>query len=273
MMATEFWHGIHLPNDQSMPDLGLIQRARFNAAKAFDFTPDEVLQRVVHECGIRNWVVRIWWAGQPPGPCAYLDAKVDRLAHILAGPLAGCSVVVEVHNEPNHVARVEGWGPEPEMADKFRLWYMAVLWNLRAELRQRIGWMPTFCFPGLANGFVHRDVEWYDRCGEAVHASEYVGVHVYWQGDHHLDLEWGLRYERYWLFRNRMLITEYGDSSFQNLVFDASPAARARRIGEWLGRVRGSGVRGAFYFILGGTGDWRGFWLDEATADAMAAVV
>lgn len=268
----EFWNGIHLPNDPTLPRPDLIRRGKFNAAKGFDFTPDEVYQRLVQEHGIRNYVIRLWWPGQPPPPCEYVTAKLDRLTHLLLWPLAGCSVVLEVHNEPNHVARWEGWGPEPEMANKFRLWYMATIWALRQALHERLGWAPPVCFPGLANGAYHRDVEWYDAAGEAVHASEYVGVHVYWQGEHHEDPEWGRRYERYW-FRNRILVTEYGDSSFQNPTFIATPPDRARRVGAWLRHARKSGIQGAFYFILAGTSEWHGFFLDEATADAIAAAL
>ena len=269
---TTFWHGIHLPNTTTeTPDFGLIRRGRFTAAKCFDFTPHDAIRRVRGECGIDRWLVRLWWPGRPAEPCPYTAAMIPKLEGLVRGPLAGCEVVVEIHNEPNHCAGIEGWGHEFEHIANFQCWYMAVYWLLRREFPHEF----ATCYPGLANGDAHNDFEWYLRSGRALEVSDYVGVHTYWQGEHHLDWTWGLRYAQH--FRRftpeRMMITEYGDSSFAGHGFDASEEARARRVYEWLVRVRQNRVAGAFWFILGGTEDWRGFRLTERIAEAMAAAV
>jgi hypothetical protein len=124
--------------------------------------------------------------------------------------LQGYVTKFEIHNEPNHVQGIEGWGATDKDARDFSVWYMHVLNTLRPSFP----WA-RFGFPGLALNWPHRDLEWLSICQEAVRASDWLGCHCYWQYGNMLDPEWGLRFQAYRLrFPDKRLeITEFGDST------------------------------------------------------------
>lgn len=265
-----FWHGIHLPNTETMGrrEFDLLRRAKFNACKAMiPLTSYDTIRRVRDDLGIDRWVLRLWYAGQPPSPDIYAQLMVRKIQEAITFPLAGCHVVIQVHNEPNHVAGVEGFGAD--RAWQFYRWYMATLYMLRYYL---IGTGVRYTFPGLALNHPRED-EWVQMLSQtrAAQDSDFLGVHCYWQGDNHLADMWGLHYKAYQHLQVPMMVLEYGDSSFENPPL-FNPQERPRRVYEWLKRASPN-LAGAFYFILGGTPDWKGFFLDEATADAMARFV
>jgi hypothetical protein len=116
----------------------------------------------------------------------------------------------EIHNEPNHVQGIEGWGPSDGSARSFRSWYVQVL----SALRSACPWA-RFGFPGLALNHPHRDLAWLDICRDAIEASDWLGCHCYWQYGNMMSDHWGLRFKLYHQrFPDMQIeITEFGNST------------------------------------------------------------
>ncbi len=124
----------------------------------------------------------------------------------------------EVHNEPNHLDRIEGWGDTDEDAQDFNTWFLRVY----DILKEYCPWA-QLGFPGLA--IPHRDIEWIEICAPAVEKSDWLGVHCYWQTPrgqerNHLVDAWGLRFKHYHKrFPHKIIdLTEVGNSNVQNNI-------------------------------------------------------
>jgi hypothetical protein len=82
-----------------------------------------------------------------------------------------------VGNEPNHVARYEGWGPDDADAEAFNTWFIEVYDLLKAAHP----WA-ELGFPALATpNSYHRDHAWLELTRPAIDKADWLGVHCYWQ--------------------------------------------------------------------------------------------
>ncbi len=244
--------GIHGRNDRTFfePDYQVLRLAKIETLKMMSQTEDAVYQRARQINPDMEFIVRLWderFSTQGhPTPDEFVARHLPRIKQ-----LRRWVVKFEIHNEPNHASGIEGWGPTDEDARDFRDWYLAVLRKLRREAP----WA-QFGFPGLAvYDYPHRDRAWLEICRPAIQASDWLGVHCYWQFNNMRHPEWGLRFRIYHdMFPDKPIeITEFGDST--NTVADTrlhkSPEEIAREYKEYYTLLQDYPyVRSASAFIL-----------------------
>ncbi len=202
--------GVHARNDFDFTDgdYQLVREARIETLKTLSFTKTEVFDRLRRENPLLEFIVRLHdiriGEGHPSAE-AFATTAIPRL-----NELRPFAVKFEIHNEPNHDQRYEGWGSTDDDARSFTEWYLEVLRLLRAACP----WA-QFGFPGLAPNWPHRDLEWLDLCEEAVTASDWLGCHCYWQADNMFADDWGLRFKVYHeKFPDKVIeITEFGNAT------------------------------------------------------------
>ncbi|HSJ56341.1 MAG TPA: hypothetical protein VLC95_04120, partial [Anaerolineae bacterium] len=203
--------GLHARNDVHLPerDYELVRRSKIETIKMMSFTDPAVFERLRRESPGIEFIVRLYderfGADSRPAPADFVNKMVPYISR-----LQPYATKFEIHNEPNHVARIEGWGASDDNAHSFRGWYMQVL----PMLRQAAPWA-SFGFPGLALNHPHRDLEWLTICQDAIRASDWLGCHCYWQFGNMLNDQWGLRFKLYRdRFPNKRIeITEFGNST------------------------------------------------------------
>ncbi len=170
------------------------------------------------------------------------------------------STKFEVHNEPNHMERIEGWGDTDADAQKFNIWFMRAYDILKAQCP----WA-ELGFPGLA--IPHRDLEWVEICRPAVQKADWLGVHCYWQTPphamhNHLADFWGLRFKYYHQkFPDKIIeLTEVGNSNVQNGI-PFSESSHAKEFTEYLTECfKYPYLNSASFFILSSKDPaWDGF--------------
>jgi hypothetical protein len=211
--------GLQLRNDHHIPtaDGGTCTEAVIEACKVMNFTIRDGAVPGIDQILEPTWLVRLWdgrfGVGRAhPSPAEFVDGVRGGIDHWY-----GLARFYEIHNEPNHVAGIEGWGATAEDAANFAAWYTEVYDRLRSLYP---GSDVFFGFPGLAPGAVHNDLAWLEICREAIELrSDFLGCHTYWQNiepgsQGHLAEEWGLRYRRYLeRFPNKsLIITEYANT-------------------------------------------------------------
>jgi hypothetical protein len=208
--------GVHARNDFDFTDgdYRLVCEARIETLKILSFTKTEVFDRLRRENPLLEFIVRLHdiRIGQGhPSAEAFATTAIPRL-----NELRPFAVKFEIHNEPNHDQRFEGWGSTDDDARSFRDWYLEVVRRLKAACP----WA-QFGFPGLAPNWPHRDLEWLELCKEAVVASDWLGCHCYWQSDNMFSADWGLRFKAYHeKFPDKVIeITEFGNAT-RNLSCD-----------------------------------------------------
>jgi N-acetyl-anhydromuramyl-L-alanine amidase AmpD len=203
--------GLHARNDVRFPehDYEMIHRARIETLKMMSFTEVSVFQRLRRENPGIEFIIRLYddrfSRDRRPSPSQFLERMVP-----VINRLKPYAAKFEIHNEPNHVDGIEGWGPSDSHARSFRAWYLQVL----TTLKKAFPWA-KFGFPGLALNYPHRDLPWLDICRDAVLASDWLGCHCFWQYGNMLSINWGLRCERYHdRFPDMPIeITEFGNST------------------------------------------------------------
>lgn len=218
--------GLNARNDVYFPeeDYRLIREARIETLKVLSITDVSVYERLRRENPSLEFIVRLWDKGFGPGQHPSPQEFVERVAPRIQA-LRPYAEKFEIHNEPNHFHRLEGWGSSDGHARDFRDWFLEVL----RRLKELFPWA-KFGFPGLAINYPHRDLEWLEICREAVEEADWLGCHCYWQYENHLSEEWGLRFRLYHkLFPHKTIeITEFGDSTP-----DLSPEDMARKYVEY----------------------------------------
>ncbi len=171
----------------------------------------------------------------------------------------------EIHNEPNHMDRIEGWGDSDADAQNFNTWFL----RTAATLKSQCPWA-QLGFPGLA--IPHRDLEWLEQCRPAVEQADWLGVHCYWQTPatelhNHLSDFWGLRFKYYHQkFPNKVIeLTEVGNANIQNGL-PVSEADYAKEAAEYYAECfRYPYLNSASFFILSSPArEWDDFtWRGE----------
>ncbi|MFC2029096.1 N-acetylmuramoyl-L-alanine amidase [Chloroflexota bacterium] len=204
-------------------DYALLRRAKIETVKMMSLTDVSVFKRIRHDNPDVKFIVRLYddrfHPDSRPSPAEFTARMVPIIKRLK--PFA---TKFEIHNEPNHVDGLEGWGAGDANAKAFRTWYMKVL----RILKEAAPWA-AFGFPGLAPSHPHRDLAWLKICREAVSASDWLGCHCYWQHENMLSVDWGLRFKRYHsrFPDKRIEITEFGDST-PNLPADKLASQFAR---------------------------------------------
>ncbi len=204
--------GVHARNAPLFEevDYEVLRIAKIETLKMMSINQDEVFRRAREINPKMEFIVRLYderiGPGGHPTPQQFVERHIRRI-----NQLRPWVEKFEIHNEPNHATGLEGWGPTDEDARDFRDWYMEVL----RRFRQLAPWA-KFGFPGLAVYDVpHRDRAWLQICRPAIEASDWLGVHCYWQYNNMRHPEWGLRFRIYHeMFPNMPIeITEFGDST------------------------------------------------------------
>jgi N-acetyl-anhydromuramyl-L-alanine amidase AmpD len=196
-------------------DFQIVGEARIETLKMMSQTHPDVFKRIREENPDIEFIVRLWddrmGVNHHPTPQQF----VERMVPIMEG-LRPYATKFEIHNEPNHLHRYEGWGQEDSDARDFNEWYQSVF----KLLKQRCPWA-SLGFPGLA--IPHRDLEWVEICRTSVEMSDFLGVHCYWQTtsdqpQNHLADFWGLRFKYYHdKFPGKIIdLLEVGNSNAQS---------------------------------------------------------
>jgi hypothetical protein len=214
MVARSCRVGLHGRNDQFFEegDYQVIREARIETLKMMSLTDPLVFKRIRDDHPDMEFIVRLHddriGEGHHPTPQEF----AERLIPIMKD-LQPYATKFEIHNEPNHQDRIEGWGDTDENARDFNQWYQRVFDLLKAECPWAL-----LGFPGLA--IPHRDREWIEICRPSVEMSDFLGVHAYWQTtqqepNNHLSRVWGLRFKSYHaLFPDKVIdILEAGNSN------------------------------------------------------------
>jgi N-acetyl-anhydromuramyl-L-alanine amidase AmpD len=209
--------GLHGRNQEfyAEVDYGIIRDARIETLKMMSQTRSEVFQRIQHENPSIEFIVRLWddrmGVGRHPSPEQFAERMIPIMERLR--PFA---TKFEIHNEPNHRHRYEGWGQEDADARDFNQWYQQVF----KLLKEGCSWA-LLGFPGLA--IPHRDLAWAEICRPSIEMSDFLGVHCYWQTtenepNNHLADFWGLRFKYYHeKFPTKVIdLLEVGNSNAQS---------------------------------------------------------
>lgn len=213
--------GLHGRNDEYWPDADYeaIAYIRPHWLKMMGNTDASVFERLRQLLPDVKFITRLYVGGfgeghRHPSPDEFAKEAIEQIR-----PLLPFCSDFEVHNEPNHLHGIEGWGDTEADADDFNRWFSLVYHrindlSLRSDYQLRLG------FPGLA--VPHNDLMWLDKCRPAIEMSDWLGCHCYWQapdyGDkNHLSREWGLKFALYSdLYPDHdIYITEAGNSNCQ----------------------------------------------------------
>ncbi len=209
--------GLHGRNHELFQevDYQIVRQAHIETLKMMSQTKPEVFKRLQSENSGIEFIVRLWDDRMGTGTHPTPQQFAERMAPLMDS-LRPYATKFEVHNEPNHLKRYEGWGQEDADARDFNSWYQQVF-NL---LKARCPWA-LIGFPGLA--IPHRDLDWVEICRPSVEMSDFLGVHCYWQTKadqprNHLEDFWGLRFKYYHeKFPTKIVdLTEVGNSNAQN---------------------------------------------------------
>jgi N-acetyl-anhydromuramyl-L-alanine amidase AmpD len=209
--------GLHGRNDEFFEeaDYQVIREAHIETLKMMSLTHPAVFKRIRNEHPNLEFIVRLHDDRMGRGHHPTAQQFAERMAPLIKS-LQPYASKFEIHNEPNHQDRIEGWGDTDDHARDFDQWYQRVFTLLKRECPWAL-----LGFPGLA--IPHRDREWLEICRTSVEMSDFLGVHAYWQTttqepDNHLARFWGLRFKSYHAsFPNKIIdILEAGNSNARN---------------------------------------------------------
>ncbi len=250
--------GVHGRNQQDFPetDYEVIREANLEVVKMMSHTRPEVFDRIKRENPKIEIITRLFDdrinSGGHPTPREFADKMIP-----IMRALQPYCTKFQIHNEPNHMHRVDGWGPEDEMAQSFNDWFLRV-YDL---LKNACDWA-NLGFPGLAiPSFIHRDKAWLRICGPAIERADWLGVHCYWQTPPNrpsviMDPAFGLTFKYYHKqYPNKTLeILECGNSNVQSdwhSHWAIPDEAVAQEYVKWLQEVfKYNYINSASFFLL-----------------------
>ena len=203
--------GLHARNAVRFTDMDyqIFRQAKIEMAVMMSFTDNDAFNGLLGVNKHMKFIVRLYDDRiNRDGPVPQ-EAFVERMSPDIER-LRNYTNMFQIHNEPNHVGRIEGWGSTDSDAYNFAHWYK----NVFRMLKQRHPWA-LFGFPGLALNWPHRDLPWLHICQNEIHNSDWLGCHCYWQYDNMYDENWGMRFTQYHSrFPNKKIhITEFGNST------------------------------------------------------------
>lgn len=265
--------GIHGRNNEEWHDLDfqVLRDAGVEVIKAMSQTRPHHFERMKRELPNVEIITRLHGDGFGVGNHPSAAQFASQMIPVMANLRPYCAKF-HVHNEPNHVARYEGWGNSDDDARSFNAWFLEVYQRLKeAHPWAGIG------FPGLAlPHFGHRDWQWLDICRPAIERADWLGVHCYWQtppgqGPQLMHEALGMNFKHYHeKYPDKTLeILECGNSNVQN-NYPISDEAIADEYVQWLQEVfKYPYVNSASFFILSSqdTSNWSFFsWRTEGGA-------
>ncbi len=212
--------GVHGRNHEVFQeaDYQVIREANIEVVKMMSQTKPEVFARITRENPQVEIITRLYDnrinTGGHPTPREFADKMIP----IMRSLQPHCTKF-QIHNEPNHRDRIEGWGSTDEDARSFNEWFLRVY----SLLKDACPWA-SLGFPGLAMpAFAHRDRAWLRICRPAIERADWLGVHCYWQTPPDrpsviLDPHFGLTFKHYHnQYPNKTLeILECGNSNVQS---------------------------------------------------------
>jgi hypothetical protein len=213
-------------------------------------------------------ILRLFFPGRLSS-AEFVRRAAARLPAVFAA-LGHREILLELHNEPNHAAGIEGWGKAPSQARDFAWWYHEVRAGMRAA-----GYIGRLGFPGLAVGQGNHGERWWAIINRAnLRASGWVGCHCYWQRPEELErLDLGGNwawYRRLWP-NKRLFVTEAGNSSCDNPALPrVTPERQRAEYLSWCRSAAAGGVAGVAFYMLGGSAEWASFRLYPETVRALA---
>ena len=170
-MARSCRVGVHGRNDTDFHenDYKAIREAKIEAIKMMTHTRVDVFKRLKSDNPNLEIITRLYDGPTfnehgHPSPEDFCRRIIP-----LMQQLQPYCIKFEIHNEPNHLDRIEGWGDTDDDARNFNEWYLRVY----DILKQYCPWA-KLGFPGLA--IPHRDLEWIELCTPAVQKSDWLGV-------------------------------------------------------------------------------------------------
>lgn len=170
--------GVHGRNHHIFHDIDyqVIRDANLEVVKMMSQTRPEVFERIKRENPGIEIITRLYDDRIGPGGHPSPQAFADKVIPIMQSLRDYC-IKFQVANEPNHLDRIEGWGPEDEDAQSFNDWFLKVY----DQLKGVCPWA-SIGFPGLAVPvFAHGGQAWLDECRPAIERADWLGVHCYWQ--------------------------------------------------------------------------------------------
>lgn len=246
--------GVHGRNHELFDELDfeVIRRAKIEVVKMMSHTRPEVFARLKQDNPDLEIITRLHHSdintGGHPTPEKFADDMIP-----IMNRLKDYCTKFQVANEPNHVARYEGWGKEDADAQNFNDWFLRVYDRLKTACPwARIG------FPGLAVPDAgHNDRGWLEICRPAIERADWLGVHCYWQtppgqASNNLAEYFGLTFKYYhWKYPTKTLeILECGNSNIQNNLPISEEQIAAEYV-EWLQEVfKYDYINSASFFIL-----------------------
>jgi len=127
-MATRTCHvGLHGRNNVSFDEIDyqVINTAKIEAVKMMGQTKPKVFKRLKKENPNIDIVTRLYddrfGVDKYPSPQEFVKKQIP-----IIRALQPYCAKFEVHNEPNHVHRYEGWGQEDHHAQDFNQWFLRV---------------------------------------------------------------------------------------------------------------------------------------------------
>ncbi len=245
--------GLHGRNNARFDELDyqVIRSAKIETLKMLGQTHPDVFRRIKDENPGIEFITRLYddrfKVDKHPMPQEFAARQIP-----IMRSLQPYCTKFEIHNEPNHPQRYEGWGQEDYHAQNFNNWFLQVY----ALLKEACPWA-QLGFPGLA--IPHRDLDWIEICAPAINKADWLGVHCYWQTApgqerNHLTDAWGLRFKFYHeKFPQKIIeITECGNSNIQaNPPIPISEGDLARQFAEYYQALyRYAYINSASFFLL-----------------------
>ena len=125
-------------------DFELIRAAKIKTMKMMSFTSSKTFARIAAENPGTEFIVRLYddrfGHGSRPRATEFVTRMMPEIER-----LRPFVTKFEIHNEPNHVTGLEGFGATEKDARTFKAWYDLVY----PSLAQNAGWA-SFGFPGHA---------------------------------------------------------------------------------------------------------------------------
>ncbi len=164
--------GVHGRNDHVFTDddFRVIRESGVEAVKMMSQTEPAVFRQIKEINPDIEIITRLYddrIGHGHPTPAEF----VERMAPVMAALQPYCAKY-QIANEPNHVQRYEGWGPDGADARDFNQWFLETY----RLLKQACPWA-SLGFPGLAiPDFAHRDRAWLEICRPAIERADWLGT-------------------------------------------------------------------------------------------------
>lgn len=240
--------GLHASAD---PQIIPVERCMYldlrpSLIKVLTFHPPEHIYKLAVTQPNATWIVRIFfkWEGRVGLDSQYFIESVVGDTRRTLNALAGRSVILEIHNEPNLTP--EGWSLSWANGAEFSAFVSPVIEALRREFPSVPLMFPAVSPGGAIEGIRYPHTTFLEEARPAVEACDALGVHFYWAAGDPLESAIGQLDTYINQFPSKPLwITEA--SYLSGDLSDADIAAQYLRFIE-LVRARPA-IRGVVFFV------------------------